>query len=417
MARTDERGTDSGGEGAVERPESRPSEATTLKDVVLDSSTSLMSAAPDEFDTKFRWSLQSIAEHVGADRGYVFRAREETYELLYRWSRPDAPACTTETVFATAERAGWMLERLEAFESVQIPAVETLTAAAGDPGDILQARGVRSLVAVPMVAEWELHGVLVFDTVSERREWDEATTTTTLQRAGDMLAQALAQVHRERELERQNDRLEQFAGVISHDLRNPLNVAQGRTALALETGDTGHLAAVETAHERMSAIIEDVLAMAQQGQVLDVDELAPVDLATVARTSWATVATRNATLDVESGPDVVACPDRLQQVFENLFRNAIEHGHDGVTIQVRTSPSRDGFVVEDDGPGIPEAELDAVFEAGYTTSDAGTGLGLNIVADIVRAHGWEIRASHSEMGGARFAVTGVDTVGVLGTPT
>ena len=60
--------------------------------------------------------------------------------------------------------------------------------------------------------------------------------------------------------------------------------------------------------------------------------------------------------------------------------------------------------MEDDGPGIPEGEREQIFEFGYT-NDGGTGLGLAIVREIARAHGWEVRATESAAGGARFEIT------------
>jgi nitrogen-specific signal transduction histidine kinase len=87
--------------------------------------------------------------------------------------------------------------------------------------------------------------------------------------------------------------------------------------------------------------------------------------------------------------------------------DAMEHGSTihGATVAVGDLP--DGFYVEDDGPGIPEAERDAVFDAGYTTSEDGTSFGLSIVERVAEAHGWEVRVGESEAGGARFEITGV----------
>ncbi|OYR57107.1 hypothetical protein DJ71_26370, partial [Halorubrum sp. E3] len=68
----------------------------------------------------------------------------------------------------------------------------------------------------------------------------------------------------------------------------------------------------------------------------------------------------------------------------------------------------DGFYVEDDGPGIPEAERDDVFESGHTTAEDGTGFGLAIVREIVEAHGWSVAVAEGAAGGARFEFTGVD---------
>jgi len=212
------------------------------------------------------------------------------------------------------------------------------------------------------------------------------------------------------ELERQNKRLEQFASMVSHDLRNPLNVAQGRLELARESTtdtDSEHLEAVHTALERMETLIDDLLALARQGQ--PIDETEAVDLSTVVEQCWEVVDTRGATLTTESDMTVMADPDRLQQLLENLFRNAIEHGGEEVTIRVGALSGQDGFYVADDGPGIPKDEREHVLESGYSTSDDGTGFGLAIVSEIVDAHGWAIRVTERPDGGARFEITGVES--------
>ena len=67
------------------------------------------------------------------------------------------------------------------------------------------------------------------------------------------------------------------------------------------------------------------------------------------------------------------------------------------------------LVVEDDGPGIPPDDREAVFDAGYTTSDDGTGFGLAIVEQIAEAHGWAVHVEGSPLGGARFVVSGIES--------
>ncbi|MFB6075189.1 MAG: sensor histidine kinase, partial [Haloarculaceae archaeon] len=85
-------------------------------------------------------------------------------------------------------------------------------------------------------------------------------------------------------------------------------------------------------------------------------------------------------------------------------RDAVEHGPDDVT--VRVGSLADGFFVEDDGPGVPVAERDVVFEAGHSTREDGTGFGLAIVAEIADAHGWDVELTEGADGGARFEFTG-----------
>lgn len=208
-----------------------------------------------------------------------------------------------------------------------------------------------------------------------------------------------------RKLETSNEQLEEFASLVSHDLRNPLNVAQGRLELAAAECDSEHLAPIERALDRMDTLITDILTLAREGTV--VDAFSPVSFSEVALDAWSVTDTANATLELEATRTVQADSSRLQQLLENLFRNAVEHG--GADVTVRVGDSAGGFYVEDDGPGIPEPDRETVFESGYSTVRDGTGFGLAIAAEIATAHGWEIAVTEGAAGGARFDVTGVET--------
>ncbi|ERJ06571.1 Signal-transducing histidine kinase protein [Halorhabdus tiamatea SARL4B] len=136
----------------------------------------------------------------------------------------------------------------------------------------------------------------------------------------------------EQELERQNERLDEFASVVAHDLRNPLNVATGRVELVQAESDSDHLDVIDRALDRMDALIDQTLTLAQSGQVIG--ETESVDLSTLSEQCWRNVETTDATLRTENAPVIDADPERLQHLFENLYRNAIEHGSDDVTVRV-----------------------------------------------------------------------------------
>jgi len=211
---------------------------------------------------------------------------------------------------------------------------------------------------------------------------------------------------RTRELERQNARLEEFAGIVSHDLRNPLNVAQGHTELARRECDSGHLDAVGDAVDRCQALVADLLALARSGNSVGTTE--PITLSELAQECWETTSNADATLAVETDLTISGDRSRLQQVFENLFRNAVRHADREVTVTVGEVVG--GFCVADNGAGIPHERRDEIFEVGRSTADDSTGFGLAIVKEIVEAHDWEIRVTDSETGGARFEVIGVENI-------
>lgn len=215
------------------------------------------------------------------------------------------------------------------------------------------------------------------------------------------------------QLEHQNERLDQFASIVSHDLRNPLNVAQGNVELPYSRADdetvdveVDRLETVRSAHQRMEDIINDALALAREGKAIT--ETKSVTLNAVAEEAWSNVETGAATLELADGGILEADRDRLLTIFENLIRNSVEHGmreDEPLTLQVGLLDDR-GFYIEDDGVGISAEDHDEIFEHGHTTSADGTGLGLSIVRDIVRGHGWTITASDSDEG-ARFEVAEV----------
>nr|WP_318568158.1 ATP-binding protein [Salinigranum marinum] len=257
----------------------------------------------------------------------------------------------------------------------------------------------------------------------------------------------------EAELRERNSRLDEFASVVSHDLRNPLNVAQGRLELARDAPSRDaaaeHLDAVTESHDRMEELVADLLTLARQGR--GAGDTEAVDVGALARTCWAGLGPGELVVDDE--PTVEADRSRLRELLENLLQNSVEHGstsphsparedsvehgstsnrtavQSGDTVEHGSSEGqrtvdadgtgptvrigalraggsddvdRRGFFVEDDGPGIPEDERETVFEHGYSTDADGTGFGLAIVSAVADAHGWDVRLTEGREGGARF---------------
>lgn len=206
------------------------------------------------------------------------------------------------------------------------------------------------------------------------------------------------------ERKEREEKLEQFADVLSHDLRNPLGIAQIYLEQARNGGDEESFEEIDQALDRMETIIQNVLTMARASQ--SSDEWTRTSLETVAERAWGQIETTDASLRIKADDSKISADeDRLQSVFENLFRNSVEHGGSDVSVRVGTLDT--GFYVADDGPGIaPENRAD-VLEYGYSEG-GGTGFGLAIVREIIDAHGWEITVTESSDGGAKFEIHGVE---------
>ncbi len=215
---------------------------------------------------------------------------------------------------------------------------------------------------------------------------------------------------REAKLDEQNERLEKFASIVSHDLRNPLNVAEGHLELIQEDRSDQHVEAVADSLSRMERLIDDLLTMARDAE--PVEDPDRVRFPLLVENAWNTVNPQDATLEIAAEGVILADESRARELLENLFDNAVSHGGSGVSVTVE--PLKDGFAIEDDGKGIPPEHREEVFEAGHTNSPEGTGFGLYIVDLIAEAHDWSVTVTEGKTGGARFEIHNV--MGEL-TPT
>ncbi|MFC4552801.1 MULTISPECIES: PAS domain S-box protein [Halorussus] len=202
--------------------------------------------------------------------------------------------------------------------------------------------------------------------------------------------------HREQQLRQQNERLESFASMLAHEVRNPLAIAQIYLQTA-RTGDDDAFDEIETALGRIEEMV-DVLLVMTRGDDATIDP-EPVSLAERAAEAWSKVSATG-DLEVETDRVLEAEPHHVRHLLENLFRNAVEHVDGDVTVRVGDLPG--GFYVEDDGPGVPAEDRERVFEAGYTTGAEGIGLGLTFISQLAELYGWDRRLTEGTDGGARF---------------
>jgi two-component system OmpR family sensor kinase len=216
-----------------------------------------------------------------------------------------------------------------------------------------------------------------------------------------------------------------FVADASHELRTPLTVIRGQLeVLAAQENPPGEEVRrverlVQAEITRVSRLVDDLLVLAQSERT---DFLRPedVELRPFVDDLWdglSLTAERRFELGPIPDGSLDADPDRLAQALRNLARNAIEHTSEDtglVRLEVqRAAPDRVKFVVIDDGPGIPAAERERVFERFHRVDEArsrvngGAGLGLAIVRAIAEAHGGTVRAGdpRNGNGGARVELT------------
>ena len=365
-----------------------------LSEVLLDAGTTLMSTRTDEVGTKIEWTMENVGEHAELDRIVCYREDDGEFVPAYAWC-PDGfdPAPRPFDDFPEPD----LLSTFGNVARGSVPGED-----GSESGGDAALAGPPATVHVPLVVDWELSGIVAFES-DDCRVWadEEVGLYRTL---GDLIAHTIARNDRREALRRQAEQLEQFSAVVSHDLRNPLNVLSGYLSLSEEELTPSRYDAMSGAVDRMETLIDDLLMLARRGEAIGDTE--PVPIAAVAEDAWDSVRAPNATLTIadEIGR-VEADPSRLRQALENLFRNAIDHGGPEVSIEI--GPITDdgdvgGMYVADDGPGIPVELVDTVFDSGVSSADS-SGIGLAIVDRIVEAHEWDIDVQND--GGAVFELT------------
>ena len=194
------------------------------------------------------------------------------------------------------------------------------------------------------------------------------------------------------------------AGVLGHELRNPLAAAVTGTALLREMLDAvdprrGVVDGVALELQRLARLIDGYLDLARCGR----PQQLPVALA---RVCAAVAARRSApvTVTVDVAAEAIVSGDAvlIERAIENLVENALHAGAQAVHVSARVRDHHIALVVADDGPGVPPALRGRIFEPGFSRS-GGTGLGLGIVAEVVKAHAGTVRCE-ARSKGARFVI-------------
>lgn len=211
------------------------------------------------------------------------------------------------------------------------------------------------------------------------------------------------------------DRQQRFVADASHELRSPLASIRQAAEVSRSHPDAlpaGELAgAVLDESARMQRLVEQLLLLTRADAAVtgprrdvDLDDLAMAEARRIARTGLRVVTSGI------GGGRVTGDPAALSQVVRNLVDNAARHARGTVAVSVTESPGRVELVVEDDGPGIPEADRERVFDRFVRLDEArardegGSGLGLAIVREIATAHGATVTVATSGLGGARVQV-------------
>ena len=283
--------------------------------------------------------------------------------------------------------------------------------------------GLPLLVAVVALTTWFAVGRVLAPVEAIRREVDEISAEQLHRRVpqpkrDDEIGRLATTMNRMLErLESARNSQRRFVSDASHELRSPITTIRQHAEVALahpERTTASELGEVVLAEQqRMQRLVEDLLLLARADEhvplareAVDLDDLAFEEGHRLRSTTSKRVDTSGV-----SAARVQGDADALRRMFRNVGENAARHSSERVDITLVERGSEVVITVDDDGPGIPESERVRVLQRFVRLDEArsrdvgGSGLGLSIVDEVVRAHGGSVSIGRSPLGGARVQIT------------
>ena len=435
-----------------------------FEDLITEISTHFINLSPKAIDGGINDALGRIGAFVAADRGYVFLLHDEGTRgsNTHEWCAEGVPSTMQGLQDLPAEMFPWFMGFLYRGEAVHIPSVAELPPEAAAERSLMESHQTQSVICVPMVSSSVLIGFLGVDSVRRARSWSEDVIRL-LKIAGESFANALQHKWDGEALQRANEELEkkveertrelrqkqaqlvqsekmaslgQLVAGVAHEINTPLGALRsnvdisrrlvGRVQNLLSNRDSQsvqheklsrHFKQIlelntinETATARILTIVDSLRRFAR----LDEAELDEVDIHEGIENTLTLVRHELKTrVEVQKDygdiPRINCFPNQLNQAFMNLLVNAAHAIQGQGQILIRTRLENEFAIIEirDNGIGIPEENLERIFDPGFTTkqSGIGTGLGLSIVYQIIQDHRGKIEVESKVGQGTTFRLT------------
>lgn len=435
-----------------------------FEDLITEISTHFINLSPKAIDGGINDALERIGEFVAADRGYVFLLHDEGTKgsNTHEWCAEGVPSTMKGLQELPAEMFPWFMGFLHRGEAVHIPSVAELPPEALAEKSLMESHQTQSLISVPMVSRRALIGFLGVDSVRQAGSWSEDVIRL-LKIAGESFANALQHKRDGEALQRANEDLErkveertrelrqkqaqliqsekmaslgQLVAGVAHEINTPLGALSsnvdisrrlvGRVQNILSDRDSqsaqheeltkrfGQILELNTINETATKRILTIVDSLRRFARLDEAELDEVDIHEGIENTLTLVRHELKTrIEVQKDygdiPRVNCFPNQLNQAFMNLLVNAAHAIQGKGQILIRTRLENECAIIEigDTGVGIPEENLERIFDPGFTTkqSGIGTGLGLSIVYQIIQDHRGKIEVESKIGQGTTFRLT------------
>ena len=387
--------------------------------LLADIAATLVALPAGAVDQAIERGLQRIATFLGLDRVTLWElgSDESGLQPTHSWSVEG----TRELPSVSQHTTPWMFATIRANESLDIRRVDELPIDAAVDRAALMAVSTRSMLMAPLRVGDTVVGALSLATIHSSRDWP-AEFVPRIRLVGEVLAAALRAERDRAALEHMTrvSVLGQLSASIAHQLNQPLtailtNAETAQRMLARDPLDLVELGEIcndiVTENHRASEVIVRLRALFKRNELqlqqLNLNELI-VETIDLVRTQLVMHRVALTTDLAPSLPKIEADRVQLQQVLLNLIVNAAEAMRADVGrqpllhIQTESVDAGVRLLVIDNGPGVPAAQPQRVFDAFWSTKPGGMGIGLGLSRSIVAAHGGSLTAENNVDGGATF---------------
>ncbi|MGB5054961.1 MAG: ATP-binding protein, partial [Nitrospirales bacterium] len=386
-----------------------------IENLMTNLSTQFISLEAKDWDAEINRALEAIGTFGGVDRSYVFIFEDDgtTMNNTHEWCQTGIEPQLPRLQGLRMQEIPWFAERLISGPFFQISSVANLPLEASAEKQEFQRQQIQSLVIVPMALRGKLFGFLGFDSVRHEKTWSEEDIRL-LQMAGEIFVNGFERQQVEENLRkseaakveafRQSDALKTaLLSLVSHELRTPLTAIKASIAGLIELSRQD---ASKVQQEFLQGINQEIDFL--NGLVDNLLDMSKVEAGTLApHREWHLLedlvegAIRRLEMSLKSRSLQVILGEKIspifvdgmeiQQVLINLLDNAIKYSPPGslVSIVGRMTPNQVEVRVSSEGEGIPQEELESIFNRFYrlkgprTRLIRGTGLGLAICKGMV----------------------------------
>ncbi|HEO65519.1 MAG TPA: PAS domain S-box protein, partial [Spirochaetes bacterium] len=381
-----------------------------LEDIITSISTRFIKLSVDEIDDAIYQALKDISLFAKVDQCaiYLFNDDQSEMSMNCEWYRDSTHSMKGSLQNISTRRYPWIMTQLSLKEMILIPSVAELSSEADNIKSLYQSLGIQSILNVPMVYEKDLIGFIGVVCIRGKKSWTEDVIKL-LRIVGEILTHALSRKKADQHqrylfnvLESTNQELEDFAHIVSHELKRPLGTARLQLAslfadykINLDEEGQKQIAQIISKLDILNGLINNILHYSSIGWVEE--EIIEIDLNDIVAEALENISMPNHIQIIMENhlPNIWFEKTRILQIYQNLISNAVKYmGKPEGIIKIGSLDEKDlwKFWVSDNGQGIEQDNLHSIFKLFKTLNDnpESTGVGLALVKKITEMYEGEI---------------------------